>query len=54
LLVIYSHGKILSRKQRLATLQKKLELMGGRKVPYKGAWYWVLKEEYTVGEEFEL
>ena len=50
--LLYDRDHFFSRY--LAALRKKLELMGGRKVPYRGAWYWILKEEYTIGEEFEL
>ncbi len=50
--LLYDRDHFFSRY--LAALRERLELMGGRKVPHKGAWYWVLKEEYTVGEEFEL
>lgn len=51
-LLLYDRSRFFRRY--LATLRKKLDLAGGRKVPYRGAWYWVLKEDYTVGEEFEL
>lgn len=38
----------------LAALGEKLERLGARKLKHGGAWYWVLKENYKVGEEFEL
>jgi hypothetical protein len=50
--LLYDRDHFFSRY--LVALRDKLELMGGRKVTHKGAWYWVLKEDYTVGEEFEL
>jgi predicted nucleotidyltransferase len=51
-LLLYDRGRFFGRY--LAALRKKLDLAGGRRVPYRGAWYWVLKEDYTVGEEFDL
>lgn len=38
----------------LAGLKERLNRLGARKVYRGGAWYWVLKEDYKTGEEFEL
>lgn len=34
--------------------RKKLEAQGARRVKKGEAWYWILKEPYTAGEEFEI
>jgi len=38
----------------LARLRDRLEALGARRVRRAGAWYWDLKPDYRIGEEFEL
>ncbi|HHW29471.1 MAG TPA: nucleotidyltransferase domain-containing protein [Syntrophomonadaceae bacterium] len=38
----------------LDDLRKRLDKLGAKKVYRGGAWYWVLKEDYKIGEEFEI
>lgn len=38
----------------LDRFQKRLQVMGAKKVKRGGAWYWVLKEDYKAGETFEI
>ncbi len=38
----------------LAGLRERLNSLGAKKVYRGGAWYWVLKENYKIGEEFEI
>lgn len=38
----------------LAGLRKKLRKMGARRIYRGGAWYWVLKPDYTPGEVIEI
>ena len=50
--LLYDRDRFFSRY--LEALREKLKQFGASKVRYRGAWYWVLKEDYAVGEEFEL
>lgn len=38
----------------LERFKKRLQKMGAKKIKRGGAWYWVLKENYKVGETFEI
>lgn len=38
----------------LDDLRKRLDKLGAKKVYRGGAWYWGLKEDYKIGEEFEI
>jgi len=38
----------------LTGLRKRLNELGAKKVYRGGAWYWLLKEKYEPGEEFEI
>ncbi len=38
----------------LADLKGRLEKLGAKKFRSGGAWYWVLKDDYKPGEEFEI
>jgi len=38
----------------LEGFQKRLQKMGAKRVKRGGAWYWVLKDNYKVGEIFEI
>jgi predicted nucleotidyltransferase len=41
-------------KNFLSRLSCRLEKLGAKKVRRGGAWYWVLKEDYKIGEVFEI
>lgn len=38
----------------LSRLRVRLEKLGAKKIRRGGAWYWVLKEDYKIGEVFEI
>ncbi|KFD41430.1 DNA polymerase III subunit beta [Peptococcaceae bacterium SCADC1_2_3] len=38
----------------LSTLKERLKDLGGKKIYRGGGWYWLLKEDYSPGEEFKL
>ncbi len=38
----------------LERFRKRLEKLGARRVKSGGAWHWVLKDDYRVGEVFEI
>ena len=38
----------------LQQLKGKLEQLGARKVPYRGAWYWDLKPDFRKGDVIDL
>jgi|GEM_PF-182392 len=40
--------------QYLSGLKEKLKKMGARRIYRGGTWYWVLKQDYTPGEEIEI
>lgn len=50
--VLYDRGGFFAGV--LAGLRQRLKELGARRVRYGGAWYWVLKEPFRPGEEFEL
>lgn len=41
-------------KNFLGRLRIRLEKLGAKKISRGGAWYWVLKEDYKIGEVFEI
>lgn len=41
-------------KDHFAQWKTHLQELGARRVQRGDAWYWILKEPYTVGEEFEI
>ena len=51
-LLLYDRYRFFSHY--LETFRERLAQLGARKLRRGGAWYWVLKEDYAVGEEFEL
>lgn len=52
-------ARILYDRQRffggyLDRLRRRLAALGAKRVRRGGAWYWVLKKDYAVGEVFEI
>ncbi|MBI4687388.1 MAG: nucleotidyltransferase domain-containing protein [Nitrospirae bacterium] len=41
-------------KSYLASLKKKLDALGAKKIPFKGGYYWLLKPDYKFGDVIEL
>ncbi len=41
-------------EQQLARLRARLAELGARRIPYRGAWYWLLKDEIKPSEVFRL
>ncbi len=41
-------------KGEFAAFRKRLERLGARRIRKGDAWYWILKDQFTPGEEFSL
>lgn len=41
-------------KEELDLLRQRLAKLGARRIPYRGAWYWLLKDEMEPGEVFRI
>ncbi len=41
-------------EDRLRRLKERLEELGAKRIPYKGAWYWDLKPNFQPGDVVEL
>lgn len=41
-------------EKELGRLSDRLTELGARRIPYRGAWYWLLKDEMKPGEVFRL
>jgi len=51
-LILYDDDQFLAR--RLRRLQERLAALGARRIWWGERWYWDLKPDYQVGEEFEV
>ncbi len=50
--ILYDRGGFF--QNYLDGLRERLKSLGAKKVYSGGAWYWVLKDDYEPGEEFEI
>lgn len=50
--ILYDKNHFLS--SFLEGFQKRLQKIGAKRIKRGGAWYWVLKDNYKVGEIFEI
>jgi hypothetical protein len=50
--ILYDCGNFMD--SYLKNLGQRLQSLGARRVQNAGAWHWVLKENYQVGEVFEI
>lgn len=50
--ILYDPSKVLT--DALQHLRLRLQELGARRIPYKGAWYWDLKPDFRPGEVVQL